>query len=90
MIQSGAEQRMVFKGLETVRTDWTPLAQQFQQKLYLRIFRNEPYQEFVRETIDRLMAGELDEHGVPQTPAPPVERIPAECSAARSRRTARR
>ena len=60
MIQEGAEQRMVFKGLETVRTDWTPLAQQFQQELYLRIFRNEPYQEFVRETIDRLMAGELD------------------------------
>lgn len=61
MIQDGAEQRMVFKGLETVRTDWTPLAQQFQQELYLRIFRNEPYQEFVRETIDRLMAGEMDE-----------------------------
>lgn len=51
---------MVFKGLETVRTDWTPLAQQFQQELYLRIFRNEPYQEYVRETIDKLMAGELD------------------------------
>lgn len=50
---------MVFKGLETVRTDWTPLAQQFQQELYLRIFRNEPYQEYVRETIDKLMAGEL-------------------------------
>lgn len=61
MIQEGTEQRMVFKGTETVRTDWTPLAQQFQQALYLRIFRNEPYREFVRETIDRLMAGELDD-----------------------------
>ncbi|MDT1842276.1 DNA polymerase II, partial [Acinetobacter baumannii] len=27
MIQEGDAQRMVFKGLETVRTDWTPLAQ---------------------------------------------------------------
>ncbi len=36
LIQDGDEQRMVFKGLETVRTDWTPLAQQFQQTLYLR------------------------------------------------------
>ncbi|MFQ7388947.1 MAG: DNA polymerase domain-containing protein [Escherichia sp.] len=27
----GDKQRMVFKGLETVRTDWTPLAQQFQR-----------------------------------------------------------
>jgi DNA polymerase-2 len=60
LIQEGEEQRMVFKGLETVRTDWTPLAQQFQKTLYLRIFRNEPYQDYVRETIDKLMAGELD------------------------------
>lgn len=52
---------MVFKGLETVRTDWTPLAQKFQQTLYLRVFRNEPYQDYVRETIASLMAGELDD-----------------------------
>lgn len=61
MIQEGEQQRMVFKGLETVRTDWTPLAQQFQQTLYLRIFRNEPYQDYIRETIASLMAGELDD-----------------------------
>ncbi|XTZ37735.1 DNA polymerase II [Salmonella enterica] len=61
LIQEGENQRMVFKGLETVRTDWTPLAQQFQQTLYLRVFRNEPYQDYVRDTIDRLMAGELDD-----------------------------
>lgn len=60
LIQESDKQRMVFKGLETVRTDWTPLAQQFQQTLYLRIFRNEPYQDYVRETIASLMAGELD------------------------------
>ncbi|SCB90125.1 DNA polymerase-2 [Kosakonia oryzendophytica] len=60
LIQEGDNQRMVFKGLETVRTDWTPLAQQFQQSLYLRIFRHEPYQDYVRETIASLMAGELD------------------------------
>ncbi|WP_312687220.1 DNA polymerase II [Kosakonia sp.] len=60
LIQEGDNQRMVFKGLETVRTDWTPLAQQFQQTLYLRVFRNEPYEDYVRETIASLMAGELD------------------------------
>ena len=38
----------------------TPLAQQFQQTLYLRVFRNEPYQDYIRETIASLMAGELD------------------------------
>ncbi|VEC93912.1 DNA polymerase II [Salmonella enterica subsp. enterica] len=41
LIQEGDSQRMVFKGLETVRTDWTPLAQRFQQELYLRVFRND-------------------------------------------------
>lgn len=61
LIQEGDTQRMVFKGLETVRTDWTPLAQQFQQTLYLRVFRNEPYQDYVRDTIASLMAGELDD-----------------------------
>ena len=61
MIQENDKQRMVFKGLETVRTDWTPLAQEFQKSLYLRVFRNEPYQDYIRETIASLMAGELDE-----------------------------
>lgn len=51
---------MVFKGLETVRTDWTPLAQQFQQSLYLRIFKQQPYQEYIRETVRQLLEGELD------------------------------
>ena len=35
---------MVFKGLETVRTDWSPLAQRFQQTLYEKIFNREPYE----------------------------------------------
>ncbi|MCP8465573.1 DNA polymerase II [Pseudomonas sp. ZM23] len=52
---------MVFKGLETVRTDWSPLAQQFQQELYLRIFQRQPYRDFVRDYVNRTLAGEQDE-----------------------------
>jgi DNA polymerase-2 len=52
---------MVFKGLETVRTDWSPLAQQFQQTLYAKIFNREPYRDYVRDTVRRTLAGELDE-----------------------------
>ena len=55
----GSEQ-MVYKGLETVRSDWTPLAQQFQQALYLRIFQRAPYQEYVRDYVERTLAGEFD------------------------------
>ncbi|MFC3285051.1 DNA polymerase II [Litchfieldella rifensis] len=53
--------KMVFKGLETVRTDWSPLAQQFQQGLYLRIFKRQPYQDYVRDYVRRTLAGELDD-----------------------------
>ncbi|MFL6660144.1 MAG: DNA polymerase II, partial [Massilia sp.] len=52
---------MVYKGLETVRSDWTPLAQQFQQELYERIFKGQPYQDYVRDYAARTARGELDE-----------------------------
>jgi DNA polymerase-2 len=56
-----ASGEVVYKGLETVRTDWTPLAQQFQQGLYERIFKGEPYAEFVRDYVERTLAGALDD-----------------------------
>ncbi|MCY1507265.1 DNA polymerase II [compost metagenome] len=59
--REGGRDEMVFKGLETVRTDWSPLAQQFQQELYLRIFNRQPYQDYVRDYVRRTLAGELDE-----------------------------
>ncbi len=52
--------RIVFKGLESVRTDWTPLARRFQRELYRRVFLREPYECFVRETLNDLLAGRLD------------------------------
>jgi len=55
----GSEE-LVFKGLETVRTDWTPLAQAFQQELYGRVFRGEPYEDYVRDYVARTLAGEMD------------------------------
>lgn len=52
---------MVYKGLETVRTDWSPLAREFQQELYARIFHRRPYQDYVRDYVRRTVAGELDD-----------------------------
>ncbi|MDO8707541.1 DNA polymerase II [Pseudomonas sp.] len=52
---------MVYKGLETVRTDWSPLARQFQQELYSRIFHREPYQDYVRDYVRKTLAGEFDD-----------------------------
>jgi DNA polymerase-2 len=52
---------MVYKGLETVRTDWSPLAQQFQQELYQRIFNRQPYQEYVRDYVRKTLKGDLND-----------------------------
>lgn len=54
-------ERVVFKGLETVRADWSPLAKVFQQELYRRIFTGEPHREFVRDYVRRTLAGEFDD-----------------------------
>jgi DNA polymerase-2 len=52
---------MVYKGLETVRTDWSLLARQFQQELYERIFQRKPYQDYVRDYVRKTLAGEFDD-----------------------------
>ena len=53
--------KLVFKGMETVRSDWTELAKMFQTGLYERIFQEQDPREFIRETIEKTQRGELDE-----------------------------
>jgi DNA polymerase-2 len=52
---------LVFKGLETVRSDWTPLARHFQQTLYRKVFADEPVDVCIRATLSDLLAGSCDE-----------------------------
>ena len=59
--QSDGEKSVVFKGLEAVRTDWTPLAREFQRELYEKIFNDEPVVELVKQTTSDLWAGVLDD-----------------------------
>jgi DNA polymerase-2 len=59
--RADGSQSMVYKGLETVRSDWSPLAQQFQRELYLLIFQRQPYQAYIRDFVSRTLAGELDD-----------------------------
>ena len=61
VVHADGSQQMVYKGFESVRTDWTPLAQQFQQELYRRIFQREPYQDYVRDYVTRTVNGGLDD-----------------------------
>jgi DNA polymerase-2 len=59
--QADGSTRMVYKGLETVRSDWSPLAREFQQALYERIFLRQEYRQFVRDYVQRTQDGEFDE-----------------------------
>lgn len=61
LVRTDKGNELIFKGLETVRGDWTPLAREFQRELYRRVFLDEPYKDFVKDTRDALMAGRLDE-----------------------------
>ncbi len=53
--------RLIFKGLENVRTDWTRLARAFQEELYRRIFMEEPFEDLVKDLTLRVLAGECDD-----------------------------
>lgn len=60
IVKPDGSEETVFRGMESVRTDWTPLAQQFQQGLYLRIFKGQAYQDYVRDYVERTTSGEFD------------------------------
>ena len=59
--QADGETTVVFKGLEAVRTDWTPMARDFQRTLYEKIFNEEPVDELIKQTASDLWAGKLDD-----------------------------
>ncbi len=55
-----ANKKLIIKGLETVRSDWTELAKHFQIGLLERVFSDQDPHDFVLETIAKLLAGEYN------------------------------
>lgn len=51
---------MEFKGLETVRSDWTPLAREFQYDLFYRFFHEKELKQWIKNFVTDLRAGEFD------------------------------
>lgn len=60
LIERSGEKQLIFKGLESVRTDWTPLAQEFQQQLYQRIFNGESIDTYIKEMVIQTLSGQRD------------------------------
>jgi len=52
---------IIFKGLESVRSDWTELAREFQQTLFEKVFNKQSVTQFIIDTASQLKAGLLDE-----------------------------
>ncbi len=59
LVKDADGEHIVYKGLETVRTDWTQLAQEFQQELYQRVFHRQPYQDYVRDYVAQHAGGRI-------------------------------
>jgi len=61
LVTGGEQAELVVKGLEAARTDWTPLARNFQRELFHRVFHDEPIENYIQDTANALTRGELDQ-----------------------------
>lgn len=52
--------RLVVKGLEAVRRDWSPLARRIQLELLRRVFAGEPVDAWLLDVVSELKAGRFD------------------------------
>ncbi|MBO9647572.1 MAG: DNA polymerase II [Variovorax sp.] len=60
-VDAAGKEEMVYRGLEMARSDWTPLARQFQEGLLSRIFHGDPFKEFVADYARSTLAGQKDD-----------------------------
>ncbi|KMQ50218.1 DNA polymerase II [Chitinispirillum alkaliphilum] len=56
----GNIKQLVFKGMESARSDWTDLAKEFQHELFMRVFKGKPVEDYIINTTEQLKAGRLD------------------------------
>jgi DNA polymerase-2 len=58
LIKKGDDEELIFKGLETVRTDWTDLAKEFQTELYQCVFHDRDPCAFIRQIVEETQDGQ--------------------------------
>lgn len=52
---------LVIRGLEAIRTDWTPLAREAQREFFLKVFTDQPWEPWLIELRNRVLSGALDD-----------------------------
>lgn len=60
IIENG-ETKLVFKGMESARSDWTDLAKDFQNELIKRIFSGQPVHEYIIDVVNNVKKGTFDQ-----------------------------
>jgi DNA polymerase-2 len=60
LINKKGEQKIIFKGLENVRTDWTDLAKNFQQTLYTMVFQGDAVEAYIQKVTHEVLSGQRD------------------------------
>lgn len=60
LVKSSDGSYLVFKGLESVRSDWTEIAHEFQHDLYKIIFNGDDPTGFVLKIVEKITSGDLD------------------------------
>ncbi|GGW93605.1 DNA polymerase [Alteromonas halophila] len=61
LTQKNGKQEMIFKGLESVRSDWTRLAKDFQYALYSAVFAGQPVDALIKDYIVQIREGHRDQ-----------------------------
>jgi DNA polymerase-2 len=61
LIGEGKQEQIIFKGLESARTDWTLLSQEFQQALYQLVFHGNDPCDYIRQYVNATLNGEFDD-----------------------------
>lgn len=61
LLSDNGKETIEFVGMESVRSDWTRLAKEFQLELYNRIFNNAEIENWLREFVKKVKDGEYDD-----------------------------
>lgn len=59
-IEDGTEVKLIFKGMESARSDWTDLAKEFQHELIRRVFKGQPVEEYINDIVQGVQKGLFD------------------------------
>lgn len=52
---------LIFKGMESARSDWTDLAKEFQNELFRALFEGRPVVDYITATVEQVRSGAADD-----------------------------